>query len=101
MRNEQWILMDKLKRNLYIKYELKNFIFNSIIKNNATPNIYKYYIFYKKSKLKRWSIISQQTNRCVKFGRPWYVNKLTRYSRFTFRKESYCGNLPGFKRASW
>nr|QCU82623.1 ribosomal protein S14 [Pseudourostyla cristata] len=101
MRSEQWILIDNLKRKLFIKYELKQFLLKSILKSNYTTNLQKYYITYRKTKLKRWAAISQQTNRCFRTGRPWYVNKLTRYSRFKFRTESYTGNLPGFSRASW
>lgn len=101
MRGQQWILIDKLKRNLYIKYELKRVIIKSIIKTNTISNTYKYYALYEKTKLKRWTTINQQTNRCFKTGRQWYVHKLTRYCRFSFRTEAYNGHLPGFKRASW
>lgn len=101
MRSEQWILIDKLKRKIFIKYELKRFMLKNILKNNYISNINKYYAFYRKIKLKRWSTIGQQVNRCHKTGRQWSVNKLTRYSRFKFRTESYQGKIPGFSRASW
>jgi len=101
MRSEQWILIDNFKRKIYIKYELKKILLKSMIKNNYLPVSRKYLILYRKTKLKRYSSITQQVNRCFKTGRQWSVNKLTRYSRFKFRTESYAGNLPGFSRASW
>ena len=63
--------------------------------------MHKYFILYKKNKFLRWSNMNQQVNKCFKSGRPWAVNKYTRYSRFVFRNESNLGNIPGFKRASW
>jgi small subunit ribosomal protein S14 len=98
---KQLVLLDKFKRSIFIKYELKRLILKSGVKNNYIKNISKYYILYKKSKICRWSSIIQQTNRCFKSGRAWSVNKLTRYSRFVFRREAYSGNIPGFRRASW
>ena len=41
------------------------------------------------------------THRCAFSGRVWSVNRKTRYSRFLFRTESYDGNIPGCRRASW
>lgn len=101
MREKQWIAIDKFKRNLFIKNELKRFILKNITKNDFLLISNKYYINYKKNKLIRWSNINQQVNKCVKTGRTWSVLKLTRYSRFVFRKESNSGNIPGFRRASW
>lgn len=101
MREEQWVLMDKFKRQIFIKYEIKRIILKSIAKNNNVSNAHRYYALYRKIKINRWSTIGQQVNRCFKSGRQWSVNKLTRYSRFVFRRESYLGNIPGFKRASW
>lgn len=86
---------------MFIKNEIKNIIYNSCLKNNFLPNVLKYHVFYKKSKITKWGILPQQSNRCFVTGRAWYINKFTRQSRFVFRKESYNGNIPGFKRASW
>lgn len=101
MRKKHWILADILRRKIFLKYELKKIILKSIFKNNEIQNSFKYYSLYSKNHLPRRSSISQQVNRCFLTGRPWYVNKYTRYSRFKFRLESYKGNMPGFKRASW
>jgi small subunit ribosomal protein S14 len=101
MREKQWILLDNFKRKIYLKYEIKNLILKSIINNNYTKLIYKYYSSYNKSKITTTALISKQTNRCFKTGRKWGISKKTRYSRFVFRTESYNGNLPGYRRASW
>lgn len=100
-RSEQWVFMDYLKRGLFLKYEIKKFILKSILKNSQIPLTYRYYSLYIKIKNPRWSIKPQVVNRCVRTGRSLSVTKKTRYSRFVFRTESYRGNLPGFKRASW
>lgn len=100
-RKNQWILCDNLTRQFFIKNELKKKILNSISKNNYLPLSYKYLINYFKLKSARKSNYIQQTNRCVGTGRVWSVLKLTNYSRFLFRTNSYKGNLPGFKRSSW
>lgn len=101
MRQKHWILTDILRRKLFLKYELKKIILKSIIKNNEMQNSYKYLSLLFKSHIPRRALIIQQVNKCFLTGRPWYVNKYTRYSRFKFRLESYKGNIPGFKRASW
>ena len=101
MRELNWNMLDNFKRQLYLKFELKKILLKSIKKNSSLPHSYKYLSCYKYSKISKWSIIAQQTNRCVFTGRQHAVNKKTQLSRFKFRIESYKGNLPGFSRASW
>ena len=101
IRESQWKLMDNFKRKLFLKNELKRLLLSGLLKNTHLPLAYRYLALWHKSKLIRTSSSTQQQNRCVKTGRIWYVLKTTQYSRFFFRTESYKGNLPGFKRASW
>ena len=101
IRENRWKYIDNLRRKLFIKNELKKILLKSIIKNSNLPLSYRYFAFYNKSKLIRFSSISQQKNKCVETGRIWTTVKNVNYSRFYFRTESNCGNLPGFKRASW
>lgn len=101
IRELQWKMLDKFKRKLFLKCEIKRVILKSIIKNSYLPLTYRYLASYNKSKLLRLSSITQQKNKCVRTGRVWSTVKLARYSRFVFRTESYQGNLPGFQRASW
>ena len=94
------MLFDNAKRKYFLKFEIKYQIFNIFFKNSFTPNLIKYRIAFKKSRKKRRSSLIQKNNRCFILGRNRYVNKKTRQSRFTFRIESYAGQMPGFKRAS-
>lgn len=100
-RPDQWIFMDELKRKLFLRHELRRVVLKSLINNSTLPLAYRYFAFYQKLKAPRWSIAPQLVNRCVRTGRSMSVTKRTQYSRFVFRTESYIGNLPGFKRASW
>jgi len=101
IREKQWIMLDNFKRKIFLKYELKKTILNSIILNSKIPLSYRYIAYYQKIKLPRKSNKSLHGNRCTLTGRIWTVTKQTRLSRFTFRTQSYSGNLPGFRRASW
>jgi len=100
-RQNQLILIDNLKRKLFIKYEIKRKILISIIYNKNLKNIYRYYSYFNFIKISRISLITKQKNRCVESGRAWSTVKFLNYSRFVFRNKSNNGNLPGFKRASW
>jgi len=101
IRENRWKFVDIYRRKLFLKNELKKLILKSLIKNNNLPIIYRYFALYNKSKLLRFSSITQQKNKCVETGRIWTTVKNVNYSRFYFRTESNCGNIPGFKRASW
>ena len=101
IRENRWKYLDNLRRKLFVKNELKKILLKSIIKNTKLPLSYRYFALYNKSKLLRFSSITQQKNKCVINVRTWSTVKLTRYSRFLFRTESNKGNLPGFRRASW
>jgi len=100
-RSEQWKFMDNLKRKLYLKFEIRHFLLKSLQKNSSTPLTYRYYIYYQKIKLPRWSSLPQLVNRCAMTGRSMSVSKHTHYSRFVFRTKSYKGEFPGYRRASW
>ena len=101
IRENRWKTLDNFKRKLFLKHEMKKVLLCSLIKNNSLPLTYRYFAFYNKSKLLRISSISQQKNKCVETGRIWTTVKNVNYSRFYFRTESNCGNIPGFRRASW
>jgi len=101
MKKKHLIYSDLLRRKIFIKLEIKQKILKSAEKTVFIPNTYRYLSLYFKSISPRRASIIQQVNRCFLTGRPWYVQKYTRYSRFKFRTESNQGNLPGFKRASW
>jgi len=62
-------MVDHFRRKLFLKNELKRVLVNSIINNNEIPVTYRYYAQFNKSKLLRFSSITQQKNKCVKTGR--------------------------------
>jgi small subunit ribosomal protein S14 len=101
IRELQWKMLDNFRRKLFLKYELHRIVLKSVTKNTYLPWINRYFAFYNKSKLLQLSSITKQKNRCIRSGRRWSIVKMTSYSRFVFRNESYNGNLPGFRRASW
>ena len=100
-RHLRWKLLDNFRRKLFLKFELRRLILCFISKNTASPQCVRYLSLFYKSKILRLSSKVQHKNRCVKTGRIWAVNKPTQLSRFTFQREAYSGNLPGFRRASW
>lgn len=61
--------MDNLKRQLFLKQEIKKKILDSLIKNSYLPLSYRYLAFYNKVKINRRASINQQINRCVATGR--------------------------------
>ncbi len=96
-----WKLIDNMKRKYFLKYEIKKLILKSISVNNYLPLSYRYYSMYHFSKISKQNSLIQHKKKCIKTGRVWSTEKYTKYSRFIFRRESYQGNLPGFRRASW
>lgn len=62
--------MDKLKRKLFIKQEIKKKILKSILKNSYLPLSYRYFAYFLKIRINRKNNYIQQINRCVKTGRP-------------------------------
>lgn len=100
-RGKQWIVLDSIKRKLFLKNQIKKILLKSIICNKNLPLSSRYLGYFEKIKEKRWTTLIRQRNRCTVTGRVHAVNSKTGYSRFVFRTETYKGNLPGFRRASW
>lgn len=89
------------RRKLYIKFELKNKLFKSIIKNKTVPLSHRYLASFKRSTLPRSSSVTKIVNRCVQSGRQYSIIHKVQLSRFPFRFQSYNGTLPGVRRHSW
>jgi ribosomal protein S14 len=96
-----WKLIDNLKRKAFLKTEIKKITLKGISYNTLLPISYRYLSLYHYSKISKTLSIIQHKKKCVKTGRVWSTEKYTKYSRFVFRRESYQGNTPGFRRASW
>jgi ribosomal protein S14 len=100
-RQVQWNFLDTNRRKAYIKFEIKNKLCKSIIKNNKTTLSIRTLAAFKQSHLPRISSITKVVNRCVRTGRQFSVIHKTQLSRFPFRFQSYDGALPGVRRNSW
>lgn len=99
-RQRMWIMFDNLKRQLYVKNELRHLLLKGLLKNSNTTLSTHHFMLFKKSRLVRFSSRVQHRNRCVASGRNWNILHKTKYSRFVFRKEGYEGRIPGLSRAS-
>lgn len=100
-RQMQWNLLDINRRKAHVKYELKNKLFNSILKNKTVPFANRYAALYRRSTLPRKSSITKMVNRCIQSGRQYSIIHKVRLSRFQFRVQAYNGVLPGVRRDSW
>jgi len=100
-RQMQWNLLDVHRRKAYVKYELKNRLFKSILKNRTVPVGNRYAASYRRSTLPRKASITKVVNRCIQSGRQYTIIHKTRLARFPFRLQSYNGILPGVRRHSW
>lgn len=69
IRENRWKMIDNFRRKLFLKHELKRILVHSMVKNTKLPITYRYYAQFNKSKLLRFSSITQQKNKCVKSGR--------------------------------
>ena len=69
MRQEHLIILDNLKRKLYLKYELKFFIINYLIKNNFIKVVFKYLFNFKKTRKINKKKKNKPVNKCFISGR--------------------------------
>jgi len=97
----QWKLMDKVKRKIFLKYELKKLLLKNLIVNKNLPLTARIFFNLKKGKITNFSMLTKINNRCLKTGRNFNVFKKVNYSRFVLRTEANKGVIPGFNRASW
>lgn len=99
-RQNQLKLLDHYRRQFFIKYEIKQKILKSSIKNKFIPLHYRIFLRFQLVKLQKITSLTKARNRCLITGRVWNVLKKAQYSRFVFRKESNFGHLPGVNRLS-
>jgi len=93
---------DLLKRNEYLKMEIKKIILKSIIQNmNVKPNV-RSLANKKINGFKKISFISKQNNNiCLKTGRFKGVLRITQISRHFLKKKSTVGSLQNIKIKAW
>jgi len=93
-------VIDKYRRRVFLKYELKRLVLKSVTKSESLPYAVRYFALYKRNHVLRFAAVIEQRNRCIVTGRVWNVLQKVRYSRFFFRTEAYHGNIPGCRKAS-
>jgi ribosomal protein S14 len=89
-----------MKRNFFLKNEIKKILLKSLKKNQAVTLPRRYLAAYYLTTLPKISTSSVPVNRCSFSGRSWGTNRLTNTSRFIFRTKAYNAQLPGCRRAS-
>jgi small subunit ribosomal protein S14 len=95
------IQLDKRKRELYKKYELKRLICKILLLNKNLPNELKKKRFQELSKLSRNSSITRIRNYCVLTGRTKGTLQKFKLSRISFRELASEGSLMGVFKSSW
>lgn len=100
-RNLKNITRDLIKRQIYIKHELKKCILKSIIRNQNVKPIIRSYAFLKLVATTNKSYISRHINTCLFRGRNRGVYKYTQLCRHALNKQAMFGFLQNTKVKSW
>lgn len=95
------VFLDKIKRFIFLKFEIVRFIIQFFKKSNKIPLIYKIACMVKMSFFKNYVLPTAHRNKCVKTGRSHSIFKLFKYSRFTLRHKAIDGDIPGLRRSCW
>jgi len=96
------IKKEKIKKKIFIKYEIKRIILKSIISNKNVKPIIRANATYKLSKFINISTIAKQKNNiCLKTGRIGGVYKLTNFSRHYMKKLFDKNDLQNIKIHNW
>lgn len=96
------IKKEKIKKKIYIKYEIKRIILKSIINNKNVKPIIRANAIYKLSKFINIATISKQKNNiCLKTGRIGGVYNLTSFSRHFMKRLFDKNDLQNIKINSW
>jgi ribosomal protein S14 len=93
--------MDKYKRSLFLKKEVKRLILKSVKLNKNTFFYRRYLSLFLLAKLPRFSSKTFKRNRCIISARGHGNTTKTGCNRFIIRTKAYNSELPGFRRASW
>ncbi|KAL8541509.1 hypothetical protein ACS0TY_002687 [Phlomoides rotata] len=94
-------LLDKKRRLLARRYELRRKFYKALLQDPDLPSVMRDKVRNRLSQLPRNSSFTRIRNRCVFTGRPRSVYKKFRMSRIIFRELANQGQLQGVKKASW
>lgn len=99
-RQDQWIFLDRYRRKLLVKYELKRRLLKSLKHNQKLTLTQSLLVSLHTSLLPTASSLTKRNNRCFTSGRNKNVLSKTKSSRFVFRQLSNNASLPGVRRYS-
>ena len=97
-RQEQWNLLDKFRRKVYFKKELKLRLLKSLKKNTSLTTSRNLLLNLQLSSGRNMNFFTQRNNRCLISGRKHTILKKTSTSRFVFRVSAYQSFLPSVQR---
>jgi len=95
------IHLDKRKRQLYKKYELKRLICKAFLLNKNLSDELRKKRLQELSKLSRNSSITRIRNHCILTGRTKGTLRKFKLSRISFRELASEGSLMGVFKCSW
>jgi ribosomal protein S14 len=95
------IHLDKRKRQLYKKYELKRLICKTFLLNKNLPDELRKKRLQELSNLSRNSSITRIRNHCILTGRTKGILRKFKLSRISFRELASEGSLMGVFKCSW
>ena len=89
------------KRKLFARYELKNKVLNSIIKNYTLKPFLRWYIQTKFLKKQKINSKTKFKNICVFSGRSRSFYGFAKISRLFLRDPQYLDKIPGLTKSYW
>ncbi len=99
MRLEQrWLIVDRARRHLFIKWEYRRRLLNSICDAQSAPLPTRGFARYLMAGIPRGGVRTHVRNRCLASGRAHGVCARVRYARFAHRQYAEQGFLAGITR---
>lgn len=100
-REEKNIMIDWIKKKLFLKNEIKSVIIKSIFQNRYIPNVKRCYMKVVNTRIKKKSSISSQKKRCVITGQSNSVYKNFEINRHVVKRFNNVGLIQGVTVKKW
>ena len=100
-REEKNIMIDWIKKKLFLKNEIKSIIIKSIFQNRYIPNVKRCYMKVVNTRVKKKSSISSQKKRCVITGQSNSVYKNFEINRHVVKRFNNVGLIQGVTVKKW
>lgn len=100
-REEKNIMIDWIKKKLFLKNEIKSIIIKSIFQNRYIPNVKRCYMKVVNTRIKKKSSISSQKKRCVITGQSNSVYKNFEINRHVVKRFNNVGLIQGVTVKKW